>query len=352
VQDDVVFGAGEQFLPLADSTGRVLTGARLTDTLARAPSRFPDAAPTKWRGVIGEYGPDYDILYVYERDGKLWALIEWFFPYPLTEVSPDTFNFPPNGLYDGEKLVFTRDAAGRATQVQAAGVRFARRAIEPRPGTTQLRITPLRPVPALRTEALAAQPPQEPAAKRVPDLVEPTRLDSTVKLEIRYATTNNFLGTKVYEQARAFLQRPAAEALVRVHQSLRAQGYGLLIHDAYRPWYVTKIFWDATPPDKRWLVANPAEGSKHNRGAAVDLTLYDVKTGKAVEMVSTYDESTERAYAEYPGGTSRQRWLRELLRQAMEREGFVANPQEWWHFDYKDWREYPLGNVTFDKIAR
>jgi D-alanyl-D-alanine dipeptidase len=125
----------------------------------------------------------------------------------------------------------------------------------------------------------------------------------------------------------------------------------LTVHDAYRPWYVTKIFWDATPADKKWLVANPASGSKHNRGCAVDLTLYDMRTGRTVEMVSTYDESTERAYAEYPGGTSLQRWHRSLLRSVMEAEGFTANLQEWWHFDYKDWRQYPIMNVRFDQIG-
>ena len=186
----------------------------------------------------------------------------------------------------------------------AAGVRFARRNIEPKAGTNQLRITPLRPVAQLRTEALAATPPAETGDFRATDLVELVKLDPTIKLEIRYATTNNFLGTQIYDEPRAFMQRPAAEALVRAHHALKSLGYGLLIHDAYRPWYVTKIFWDATPSAKKWLVANPAEGSKHNRGSAVDLTLYDLKTGKPVEMVSTYDESTERAYAEYPGGTS------------------------------------------------
>jgi D-alanyl-D-alanine dipeptidase len=207
-------------------------------------------------------------------------------------------------------------------------------------------------VAEVRTEALAASPPVEPPAARPADLVELTALDPTIKLEIRYATTNNFLGTKIYDDARAFMQRPAAEAVVRANRKLRTLGYGLLIHDAYRPWYVTKIFWDATPTDKRWLVANPAQGSKHNRGAAVDLTLFDLATGQPVDMPSTYDESTGRAYADYAGGTSLQRWYRALLRNAMVGEGFLVNPSEWWHFDYKSWHDYALGNVAFDRIAR
>jgi D-alanyl-D-alanine dipeptidase len=112
------------------------------------------------------------------------------------------------------------------------------------------------------------------------------------------------------------------------------------------------MFWDAMPEDKRWLVANPAEGSKHNRGAAVDLTLYDLNTGRPIEMPSTYDESTGRAHADYPGGTSLQRWHRALLRNAMVAEGFVVNPLEWWHFDYASWRDYGIGNITFDKIGK
>ena|ERR1700754_621425 len=213
-------------------------------------------------------------------------------------------------------------------------------------------ITPLRPVEELRAEALKAQPPQEQGSFRVPDLVELVKLDPAIKLDVRYATTNNFLSTPVYTQARAFLQRPAAEALVRAQHELEASGYGLIIHDGYRPWYVTKIFWDATPREQKIFVANPAEGSKHNRGCAVDLSLYDLKTGREVEMPSGYDEMTTRAYADYPGGTPDERARRALLRHAMEKQGFVVNPTEWWHFDYKDWRQYPILNTKFEDLGR
>jgi D-alanyl-D-alanine dipeptidase len=110
------------------------------------------------------------------------------------------------------------------------------------------------------------------------------------------------------------------------------------------------MFWDATPVDTRWLVADPAQGSRHNRGSAVDLTLYELATGRPVEMPSTYDESTERAYADYPGGTSRQRWHRALLRRVMEAEGFKVNPHEWWHFDHDTWRSYGINNVPFGQV--
>jgi D-alanyl-D-alanine dipeptidase len=196
----------------------------------------------------------------------------------------------------------------------------------------------------------AAAQPVEQGDFLATDLVELVKLDPTIRLDIRYATANNFAGQKVYTQARAFLQRPAAEALVRVHRKLEAQGLGLLVFDGYRPWSVTKIFWDITPPEKRNFVANPKSGSKHNRGCAVDLTLFDRKTGKPLPMPSEYDEFSERAYMEYAGGTEEQNRNRELLRAAMEAEGFAVVPHEWWHFDYKDWRKYRIENVPFESL--
>src|SRR5690349_8604826 len=200
------------------------------------------------------------------------------------------------------------------------------------------RITPVRPVTELRAEALRATPPAEAGPFKASDLVEIVTLDSSIRLDIRYAGTDNFLSTPLYEQARAFLQRPAAEALVRVSHALRTQGYGLLVHDAYRPWYVTKIFWDATPPDKHAFVADPAQGSRHNRGCAVDLTLYTLHDGKPVEMPSLYDEMSPRAFPTYAGGAPEQRRLRDYLRAQMEAQGFSVYESEWWHFDYKDWK--------------
>jgi len=158
------------------------------------------------------------------------------------------------------------------------------------------------------------------------------------------------MSAEFYTLAEAYMQRPAAEALVRAHRKLKEQGYGLLIHDAYRPWYVTKMFWDATPEDKKIFVANPANGSRHNRGCAIDLTLYDLKTGKVVEMVAGYDEMTDRSFPDYYGGTTAQRWHRKLLRDVMEAEGFVIYEFEWWHFDYKDWRKYSIGNKRFEEL--
>ena len=196
------------------------------------------------------------------------------------------------------------------------------------------------------------QPPKEAGPFRKPDLVELVKLDPTIRLDIRYATKNNFLGRPVYKQARAFLQRPAAEALVRVNQALRKEGYGLVIFDGYRPWSVTKIFWDVTPEDKKIFVADPSQGSRHNRGCAVDLSMFDLKTGLLAKMPSEYDEMTERSHSNYGCGTVDSKRLRDKLRAAMEAEGFSVYEPEWWHYDYKDWKEYPILNVKFSEIGK
>ena len=240
-------------------------------------------------------------------------------------------------------------AGGHVTALDLAGQRLARRDFGAEVVAriqAKVKADPAR----VRAEALAAHPPTE-TGKRPADLVALTAIDPRIKLDIRYATSNNFMGFPLYERAAAYMQRPAAQALGRAQKALAAQGYGLLIHDAYRPWFVTRMFWDATPPEDHVFVADPAEGSKHNRGCAADLTLYDLKTGKAVEMPSRYDEMSTRSYADFPGGTSRQRALRATLRQAMEAQGFTVSPQEWWHFDYKDWTDYGIGTVTFTELA-
>ncbi len=111
-------------------------------------------------------------------------------------------------------------------------------------------------------------------------MIELIKLDPTIKLDIRYATDDNFVGRKVYPEARAFLQKAAATALVEVHKQLRNEGLGLVIFDGYRPWTITKLFWEVVPEHQRKFVADPAKGSKHNRGCAVDLSIFDLKTGE------------------------------------------------------------------------
>jgi D-alanyl-D-alanine dipeptidase len=202
---------------------------------------------------------------------------------------------------------------------------------------------------ALSAVTAAAQP-RERGDFRPSDLVEIVRLDSTVRLDIRYATKNNFMKRPMYAEPRAFLQRPAAGALLRVQRALRAQGFGLLVLDAYRPWSVTKKFWDETPPALHRFVANPSKGSRHNRGCAVDCTLYELAGGREVRMPSAYDEFTVRASPRYQGGTPEERRMRTLLRTSMEAEGFTVDAGEWWHYDYRDWKRYRVLDIPFSSV--
>ena len=194
------------------------------------------------------------------------------------------------------------------------------------------------------------KPPIEKGNFTKTDLVELVKLDSTIHLDIRYASTNNLVGRPVYKEARAFLQRPAAEALVTVNAALKPLGYGLLIYDGYRPWSVTKLFWDITPEENKKFVANPKEGSRHNRGCAIDLSLYELKSGKEVKMTGEYDEMSERSYKNYTGGTEDQRKLRDLLMSKMEANGFKVYEFEWWHFDFTGWEAYRIQNIQFSEI--
>ena len=346
---------GDQFV----ADGRLGSDVRFImhgDTLMRGNRHFvrqpgikPPAAPEALMEYIGEYGWDHNMLYIYEESGALHALIEWFFRYPLQKVAPDVYHFPDTGRYMHETLTFSRDAAGQVTKVILGGVPFHRRATGPAADTT-FRIAPQWPLDTLQQWAARAVPPQESGPFSATDLVDLTTLDPTIRLDIRYATSNNFMGAPFYRSPQAFLQRPAAEALHEASRALASYGYGLVVYDGYRPWQVTKMFWDATPDSLRLFVADPTRGSRHNRGCAIDLGLYDLATGVVTEMPSGYDEFTARAYPDYPGGTALSRYHRELLRDVMEAAGFTVYEAEWWHYDYKGWRAYPISNQTFEEL--
>ena len=300
----------------------------------------PAEAPGVLRAFVGQYGDPDNALTLFERNGGIYADGRGFSSTPLKLGNKGRLS-----SNDGAEVI-----AG------PAGVRLGGALLPPRDFGAETEAGIRRTVRAdsatLRAKALVATPPQQPTPARPSNLVNLATVDPQIRLDIRYATANNFMGMPLYERAAAYLQRPAAEALGRVQAALRAQGYGLLIHDAYRPWSVTWMFWEATPEASRMFVADPAKGSRHNRGCAVDLTLYDLKTGKVVEMPSRYDEMSPRAYADFPGGTSRQRWFRDLLRQAMTAEGFEVLAEEWWQFDYRDWPNYGIGNTSFAGLSR
>ncbi|GBQ11406.1 D-alanyl-D-alanine dipeptidase [Komagataeibacter rhaeticus] len=212
---------------------------------------------------------------------------------------------------------------------------------------------PLRATPAmLRASIAGLRMPVFAPARRAADLVDLARFDPALVLDIRYATARNFLGFPVYPAARAFLQRPAARALSHARGLAARHGYGLLVYDAYRPWHVSALFRHAVPESLYDFVGDPAHGSRHNRGCAVDLTLWDLTTRQVVPMPSGFDEMTPRAHVGYAGGSARARGCRDLLATIMQASGFEPLAEEWWHFDFRDWRDYAVMDLSFDEIGR
>ena len=307
--------------------------------LTLAPIAYAQTLDAAAWAAVGQYGDRAAPLTVFERDGALRVDGRGLKDAALTSLGRGRYRIEGGGELALEPVAVRLDGARLSRHDFGAEVEAGIRAA--------VRADP----DALRARALAATPPVETAGHQPADLVDLTTVDPTLRLDIRYAGHDNFMGIPLYERSAAYMQRPAAQAVARAAKVLEAQGYGLLIHDAYRPWFVTWMFWEATPPEDHMFVADPAKGSRHNRGCAVDLTLYDLKTGREVEMPGRYDEMSGRSYADFIGGTTKQRAMRAILREAMVAQGFEVYPEEWWHFDYGDWRSYGIGTETFSQLA-
>jgi D-alanyl-D-alanine dipeptidase len=186
------------------------------------------------------------------------------------------------------------------------------------------------------------------AARPEEPLVDVSAVDPRIVVDIRYSTTNNFMKQALYPAARCLLRESVARRLGRVQADLAREGLGLKVYDGYRPLSVQKLMW-AVMPDERY-VANPAKGSRHNRGAAVDVTLVDPR-GRELDMPSGYDDFSERAHRDYRGGSPEARANRDRLIRAMHRRGFRVLDTEWWHFDAPGWKRYPLLDLPFESAA-
>lgn len=178
-------------------------------------------------------------------------------------------------------------------------------------------------------------------------LIDIRKVNPKIALDIRYATTNNFLKRKLYPTARCVLRGAAARRLSQVQQDLEKKGLGLKVYDCYRPFSVQKLMWKVKP-DSRY-VANPAKGSRHNRGAAVDLTLVD-RNGKELEMPTGFDDFTVKAHRNYTGASAQAKKNRKVLEDAMKKYGFIPLPTEWWHFDAPGWDKFVILDVSFGAI--
>jgi D-alanyl-D-alanine dipeptidase len=191
---------------------------------------------------------------------------------------------------------------------------------------------------------------QQKSLKETHDLVEVTAINPHIRLDIRYATNNNFTGQVIYASAKCYLRRVVAQKLSHVQEDLEKLGLGLKIYDGYRPLSAQRRLWEVCPNEE--YVALPSKGSKHNRGTAVDLTMVDSKTGCEVEMPSAFDDFTPRAHRDYAHMQSAVAKRNcQCLEAAMVKYGFEPYFGEWWHFNDAQWAQYGLLDIPFEQLA-
>lgn len=332
--------------------------AGLSVVLAAVP---PDA-PKDVKHILGFYYGNGENILIRENGGRLELLYrfaqadktfgganvyplskEHFDSYTLNEAGPMTssessvrFERDPDGYGISCRVgghVYSRYFLGNTTGERAKEFRFPDRSAEE--------------WAKLRAEAAAAVLPPALAAGEQAELVDASTIVG-VKIDSRYGSADNCFGAPLYTNEKLCLGKEAAAALGKVQQHVAAYGFGLVLWDAYRPWSVSKLAHLALPDDSKGLLEDPdTKGSAHNTGNAVDVSLYDLETGEQVEMISGFDEPSLRQFASFPGGTSRQRYLRALLRESMELYGFRGIEMEWWHFDYQPSTTWAHLNVSF-----
>ncbi len=308
----------------------------------------PAPCPERWLGLLGKYGRPNDgksDFLVREEGGRL--QIYGSRPNDLQETGRDSFL----EVVSGKMFVFVRDSLGGGGACLIGEELYARKFYpgerdSPRPPTWYI------PLDSLWAEAKKARPPVEKGRFAKPDLVDVRHYDPGIKLDLAYSNPKNSYGFALYDKEAAYLQRPAARALARANASLKPLGFTIQLSDAYRPWYVTKFIRMAARPSEKQFYANPAKGSHHNRGTAVDATLVDIQTGIEVDMGYGQNEFSERAAAWFPGGTSLQRWHRLVLRTALERQGFRGLSKEWWHYRFISRKRYPIINRPLSRVVQ
>lgn len=304
--------------------------------------------------LVRENNGRLDLLYRTRRDDQSFAGANVF---PLTKEHFDSYVLQESGPMSSTEaqVSFERDPDGYGISCRVGGHTYTRYFMGP--GTGE-RAVPFR-LPEKTAEEWAELRKQA-AAAVMPALLEQGARAELVnaasvpglKVDSRYASADNCFGVPLYSVPSLYLSRGAAEALRAVQQDLQQYGYGLILWDAYRPWSVSKLASLALPEKSKGMLEDPdTEGSRHNTGNAVDVSLYSLETGLPAEMPSDFDEPSFRQYASYPGGTSLQRWQRGLLRETMERHGFTGIEMEWWHFEYAKDTAWAHLNVPLEQLA-
>ena len=333
----------------------VQTGAEL------ALAAVPDDAPKDIKYILGFYYGNGENILIRENNGRLELLYRTAQEdrsfaaanlYPLSKVHFDSYTLQESGPMSNTEagVRFERDTDGYGISCRVGGNTYSRYFL----GTTQgERAKPFRleersaeEWTKLREEAAKSAVPAALAAGEQAHLVDAATV-AGVKVNSVYAGSDNLFGAPLYTTSKLFVSKEAAVALGKVQQRLAPYGYGLVLWDAYRPWSVSKLANLALPEGKKDMLEDPeVKGSVHNTGNAVDVGLYSLDSDEELDMGCGFDEPSLRQYASYAGGTSRERYLRSLLREEMELQGFKGIEMEWWHFEYGDCSKFAHLNVA------
>lgn len=320
-----------------------------------APAFEPKDCPKDLKYILGMYYGNGEMFLLRENNGEVELVYrfgqkDYTFAgsnvYPLYKEHFDSYTInesgPLNHLDAAVRIERSREGYGVSCSV--GGNRYSRRFFAGENGRP-FRFAPVSDWQALKTAANAAVMPAQLGAGQQAQLVDLAQTVPGLKFDLRYAQADNCFGQALTDDQRAFLDEDAAQALAQAQQYLKPYGYGILVWEAYRPWSVSKLAYDALPADKKSMLPAPEVGFSHNTGRSIDVSLYLLATGENAGMISGFDESSVRQYASFAGGTTLERYRRDLLRSAMQMAGFTASETEWWHFDYGDIKGFAHLNV-------
>jgi D-alanyl-D-alanine dipeptidase len=331
--------------------------------LSSVEAAIPADAPKDIKYILGFYYGNGENILIRENKGRLELLYRFSMQdkcfdlaniYPLSKNHFDSYLMVEAGPMSNTEVgvKFERDPDGYGITCRVGGNRYTRYYFGQETGENAklFRFPPVDNWEELRKQANEAVMPAALATGEAVTLVDVATIPN-VKIENVYAGVDNIFGAPLYTVNKLYLGSKAVEALTKVQERLASKGYGLVVWDAYRPWAVSKLAHLALPADKKYMLEDPElKGNKHNTGNAVDLSLYDLETGEAIEMSSGFDEPSMRQYASYPGGTERQRYLRTMLRETMEEFGFTGIEMEWWHFEYDAQTAYAHQNIPLENL--
>ena len=320
-----------------------------------APAFEPKDCPKDLKYILGMYYGNGEMFLLRENNGEVELVYrfgqnDYTFAgsnvYPLYKEHFDSYTInesgPLNHLDAAVRIERSREGYGVSCSV--GGNRYSRRFFAGENGRP-FRFASASDWQALKTAADAAVMPAQLGAGQQAQLVDLAQAVPGLKFDLRYAQADNCFGQALTDDQRAFLDVDAAQALAQAQQYLKPYGYGILVWEAYRPWSVSKLAYDALPADKKSMLPAPEVGFSHNTGRSIDVSLYLLATGENAGMISGFDEPSVRQYASFAGGTTLERYRRDLLRSAMQMAGFTASGTEWWHFDYGDIKGFAHLNV-------